>query len=242
MKYLNWTTLLISSALFMVACANQSASALSEQDFQICETAQQHVRACFGVEVAQSGCDPVVAQQIVSQSCTALADPGKADFFRNALCTVGMLSQCELPACEDLAPTTECSAYLDRNDCSQCNYYLCRDQAAGSTCGPDGYYQGFGFQYCQRYMQVTAPLMSEAGQKFIRGTRSCLINAMDSQIAADESCSIVKEQAYDTHPKCYVDNGFCQLGLIDIALVVASISPQDLSFKQILATALSCLQ
>ena len=152
-----------------------------------------------------------------------------------------MLSKCAIPQCEEPA-TAECSSYIDRDDCSQCNYYLCRDQAAPASCGSDGYYQGFGFQYCQRYMQVTAPLMSDAGQKFIKGTRRCLITAMDSQIATDESCDAVKEQAYDTHPQCYVDNGFCQLGLIDIALVVASIAPQDLSFKQILSTALSCLQ
>lgn len=227
------------SAAVMGALLSAAGCADPASD-DICQQARDHASACLGVDIAATTCDATEAADLLAQDCVALND-GKADIFANGLCRLGFLAACTVPACPDPAPALVCADYINREDCSQCEYYRCREAQADTACGPTGYYLDFAYDYCQRYQAVTAPLMSPAGQVFLHDIRRCLMTVMEAEIPLTSSCAAVKQAGFDSHPRCYIDAGFCQLPVADWVRVLATISPSDFSFRQILTTAISCL-
>lgn len=220
----------------LAACATEAPSA----DAELCADARAHLTDCLGVEPADATCDPAAAADIVATSCEALSDPGKADLFSSSLCRLGVLSRCTVPACEVAASADTCADYIDREDCAQCDYYLCRDAAAPSSCGATGYYRGFGYAYCERYLEVTTPRLSPAGQRFAHDVRRCLMQAMEDTIPVDAACADVKTAAYASHPACYAQSGFCALPITDWIAILATVKPSDVSLLEIVRTAMQC--
>ena len=146
--------------LVVAGWAFAACTAPTEDPSARCDAAREHLATCLDVDVPVGTCDAKAAETVLAQSCAALADPGKADLFDDALCALGALYACTVPACPVATSEATCAAYLAREDCSQCDYYLCREQQA--PCGTTGYYAGFAYPYCQRYRRVTAPLVSAA--------------------------------------------------------------------------------
>ncbi len=229
------TALALAVTSFVGGCAAEPASS-----DELCAQARSHLAACFGAAPADTECDPDSAATVLEQSCAQLIEPGKQDWVSSSLCRLGVLSRCAVPACEAKTPARSCAAYIEREDCSQCDYYLCRDAAAPASCGATGYYRGFGYEYCQRYLTVTTPKLSPAGQRFAHDVRRCLMRAMEDGIATDAACSDVKTAAYASHPDCYIEAGFCALPLRDWVAIAATIRPADSSFKEMIGTAIRC--
>jgi hypothetical protein len=217
----------------VVGCAGDDAATR-------CDAARAHLEQCLGVQVPAGACDAAAAETTLAQDCASLADPGKADLFGSALCSLGVLSACDVPACPAAPPAT-CADAISRDDCTQCDYYRCREAAAPVACGPDGYYLGFGYAYCLRYLEVTAPRLSAAGQRFFRDVRPCLMNAVEAEVPTTATCAEVTQAGFASHPRCYLTNGFCDLPLTDWLLILTTIAPADLSFRQILTTGIGCL-
>ncbi|KAL4477720.1 hypothetical protein ABPG74_002870 [Tetrahymena malaccensis] len=97
---------------------------------------------------------------------------------------------------------------LSNNDC---NWYVnCLEDQF--HCGPKGYPEGYGFKYCSRFVEKYDKF-SPAGQKWIDGTLTCLKQSLkDSLVNTDnKTCKDVNKIAFDSHPRCYVENGFCEL-------------------------------
>lgn len=229
-----------SLTLLCLALATATASCAQTASSNVCEQAQAHIESCLGVTAAAGTCDPAQAEAILAEDCSALKD-GKADQFAGALCKMGIYSQCPIPACEVQKPSQTCSDYINRDDCSQCDYYLCREaQTANNGCGPTGYYEGFGDHYCRLYKDVVADKLSPHGQQFAYKVRRCLMVTMEKTIPLESSCSDVKAAAYASHQQCYIDAGFCQLSMGDRIAVLASISPKDLDLKLALKTIADC--
>ena len=67
-------------------------------------------------------------------------------------------------------------------------------------------------QYCNKFL-TTYDYYSPAGQAWVDGTLTCLKNGL-LPLALNPSkytCDQLKIIAFDTHVRCYIDNGFCQL-------------------------------
>jgi hypothetical protein len=218
----------------VVGCADAS----SVDD--ICQRARQHASDCLGVDIAETSCDASEANELLTQDCVVLND-GKADIFANGLCRLGYLAACTVPTCSDPSPALSCADYIQRDDCTQCDYYRCREAQAPTACGANGYYLDFAYDYCRRYQAVTAPTMSPAGQTFLHTVRTCLMTVMDAEVPVTSSCSAVKKAGFESHPRCYIESGFCQLPVIDWIRILATISPGDMNFRQILTTGIGCL-
>ncbi|MBL8625178.1 MAG: hypothetical protein JNK64_27960 [Myxococcales bacterium] len=230
-----------TSVTAALACAVAMLGACAaEPDDDRCAAARAHLTACLGAEPAPAACDGAAADAVLASSCAALIDPGKDDGASTALCRLGVLSRCPVPACTVEAAADRCADYIDREDCAQCDYYLCRDAAAATSCGATGYYQGFGYAYCERYLEVTTARLSPAGQRFAHDVRRCLMQAMEDTIDVDAACPEVKAAAYATHPDCYVASGFCALPWRDWLAIAATIAPADASFREMIGTALRC--
>ena len=68
------------------------------------------------------------------------------------------------------------------------------------------------------------------------------MDEMQANLPETASCSDAETAGFNSHPGCYVKSGFCQLPVSDWVLVLATISPSDLNFQQMLVTGVSCLK
>jgi len=83
-------------------------------------------------------------------------------------------------------------------------------------CGEQGYPLGYGEHYCETF-KVKRDLLSPAGQKWMVDTMQCLQEtlvhegAMDVLHVGDGDCGLLKDIAFDSHSRCYVSSGLCEL-------------------------------
>lgn len=126
----------------------------------------------------------------------------------------------------------------------EATFYRCAEQTL--QCGPDGYLIGYGARYAERFYRQTRPWMSPAGKRWLDATLVCLQVALRERIDATTSCGDVRTRAFDSHPECYVDSGFCELPLSDWFAVAVTIDGRDWlsadAQRQLAATAHACLQ
>lgn len=232
--------ILVVALLVSMACSAHPAPA---DMATTCAEASQDVEECL--EAAKSGeIDPGECHAWIA-AAGSLCSQGKADLWGASLCTLGVLHYCETPICDipSAADGDTCSAYLDEEGCASCDYYLCKEAAQGDApCGEDGYYLGYGFKYCERISLVARPRLSEEGKLWLDDARRCLMEEVERQLEDENSCSVVKQIALESHPGCYMDAGFCSLPWGDMWSVFMTVDPTDVEMQQVLATGISCFR
>lgn len=92
-----------------------------------------------------------------------------------------------------------------------CDYYKCKE--AQKNCGNDGYWIGFGQQYCQKFLENEAGFSAQT-QSWFHSVRFCLQNQTNF-FSSQNSCSDDFKQAMHAHVNCYAQTGFCQLSIED---------------------------
>jgi hypothetical protein len=167
---------------------------------------------------------------------------------------IALVAILALPACLDGPPTAEATAAVtdpisacpipDEADLAghEAVFYECAEATA--RCGPDGYLLGYGARYARRFYRETRARMTRRGQQWIDDVLVCLQRDLRASIDSGTSCPDIRTIAFDTHPACYVENGFCTLSPWDVAQVVWSIDSSDLvgrdAARQVVTTALDC--
>jgi hypothetical protein len=125
----------------------------------------------------------------------------------------------------------------------EATFYRCAEETL--ACGPDGYLLGYGAKYAERFHRRTRPWMSSRGRVWLDATLVCLQVTLRDRIDASTSCDDVRTIAYDSHPACYVDSGFCRLPWSDWFAVLATVDGADWlsrdAQRQVIATAQACL-
>ncbi len=125
-------------------------------------------------------------------------------------------------------------------------FYLCADNYAdaGAGCGADGYLVGYGAKYASRFYNHARPWMTSTGKRWIDNVLVCLQDSLRASIDTTTSCQDIRTIAFDSHPACYVDHGFCTLPFWDILKVVWSIDLSDWASvdaaRQLVQTAGDC--
>jgi hypothetical protein len=123
------------------------------------------------------------------------------------------------------------------------DFYVCAEEIA--SCGPDSYLVGYGAKYAERFYRQTRPWMSRAGKRWIDDVLVCLQHELRASVGDGASCPAISTTAYDSHPACYVDAGFCRLPWSDWLAVVATVDGVDWlsrdAKRQVLVTASTCL-
>jgi hypothetical protein len=125
-------------------------------------------------------------------------------------------------------------------------FYRCADVAAndGQGCGDDGYLLGYGAKYAERFYRVTRPRMSARGQRWIDDVLVCLQRTLQGGIDTSTSCQDIRTIAFDSHPVCYVDAGFCSLSVLDVLQVLWTIDAREWfgsgALRQAVRTAIGC--
>jgi len=148
-------------------------------------------------------------------------------------------SETDLPTltneCSD-PPLGQCSFY---EDCLETQYH----------CGPNGYPIGYGLKYCEKF-KLAHSTLSTQGQSWMMNTMKCLQYALVIEgtggVGAVKTCNQLKNKAFDSHARCYLENGLCNLPPSDWKAIVDIVSLKTMfsswkAMKETLEAAKGCL-
>ncbi len=99
---------------------------------------------------------------------------------------------------------------------SSCNYYQCAE--AHNPCGSQGYWIGWGYRFCQKFLNSEQKFSLEA-QEWLRSNRRCL-QVRAEEISTEIACPQVRKAAMESHVSCYVEAGFCELSIKDKSAIL----------------------
>lgn len=88
---------------------------------------------------------------------------------------------------------------------TSCEFYQCQEKK--TQCGPDGYFQKIGYDYCKLFQRIDSKL-SKRGREWAENTRKCL---QEKLIGLDLACDGYETQTVRDHVQCYVEHGYCTL-------------------------------
>eukprot|EP01112_Ceratiomyxa_fruticulosa_P018856 TRINITY_DN608_c0_g1_i1.p1 TRINITY_DN608_c0_g1~~TRINITY_DN608_c0_g1_i1.p1 ORF type:complete len:350 (+),score=43.75 TRINITY_DN608_c0_g1_i1:76-1050(+) len=130
--------------------------------------------------------------------CEQLASPDRNDFPLSINITTQPCYNDNGTFCTSPVPLT-CSWYSN-----------CLESTL--PCGYQGYAIGYGFKYCSRFRNSVSSFNS-FGQQWVNATLSCLQNALVPTYLNTSlpSCDDIMNTAFNTHPTCYLESGFCQM-------------------------------
>ena len=71
---------------------------------------------------------------------------------------------------------------------------------------------GYGYKYCSKFKQYQLTFATKA-QLWVDNTLKCLKSRLIETVFKPNKydCAKIKTLAFDSHPECYVNNGFCEL-------------------------------
>ena len=217
-----------------------------------CAAAAAHLSTCASASlpIAMQDCALSDAEAILNSSCEELQrqmTDSKADggWLASMACRLGFYSQCAQPACEERLDewpddSESCHRWLQFDGCAICQYYGCRERV--SQCGADGYLVGYVGRYCERFVAVTEPRVSEKAQVWLTDVRRCLIETLESEVPYDASCSDIETRGIQSHTECYLKTGFCDLKVTDWLAIIHSIDAGDIPLRSVLTTGHGCLR
>ncbi len=114
--------------------------------------------------------------------------------------------------------------FSENKSCDQylgtCDFYLCQEQK--TKCGLEGYNLGFGFKYCsQSKFKLYNQMQTQQGQSWVTNVFQCLQKQsfLKSESSVNRTCDQIKSDAYDSHPDCYAQAGFCELKISEKILI-----------------------
>lgn len=108
-----------------------------------------------------------------------------------------------------------------------CDFYLC--QELKNPCGLEGYNLGFGYKYCSRSkFKLIDEMKTNLGKQWVPKTFQCLQKrSLESSLAIQQQedlqkdvCKSIRKLAFNSHPDCYVEAGYCELSISEKANIV----------------------
>ena len=145
--------------------------------------------------------------------------------------------------------TTCSSSVICQPACQQpvygsCSFYKACAEAT-LHCGPDGYPVHYGDRLCNEFVANTA-YFTPQGQRWFNTVMHCLQLALIEPLSeCGMTCDKLNTLAFDSHPRCYVDSGVCDLPLSDFVELAITVNKDFFAgpaLKQALETAGGCLQ
>jgi hypothetical protein len=119
-------------------------------------------------------------------------------------------------------------------------YRTCAEGQLG--CGDGGYPIHYGEKNCLRFSNNLSKFSSN-GQSFIWNTMICLQRAMVPVLEpCTATCDSFSVAAFNSHPGCYVQGGFCGVDIYATLMTVGSDLFEGPALRQVLCTTVGCAQ
>jgi len=108
--------------------------------------------------------------------------------------------------------------------------YRCADNFQNNSqgCGADGYALGYGAKYAEIFMWETYEIVEPSTQEFLVQNLICLQDRFIFDTTPQMTCDELWSHAFASHVECYIESGACDLPVVDLARIFASIEEQDM--------------
>lgn len=173
------------------------------------------------LEQLHSGMNKFLAPDafVNKQSLKETFEPFKMSTYKNLMSDVGAQNTTNLyhGYIKTSGIGNDCSKYI-----GTCEYYLCREK--NKQCGSEGYFLGFGYQYCSDSLKRLMKDVSPQGQKWLKTTATCLHQQLE-EVGNNNSCAQLKKKAISSHDKCYSEVSFCSLSIVEMTKILEMIHP-----------------
>lgn len=126
-------------------------------------------------------------------------------------------------------------------DFKSCDFY--RDAEATMQCHDRGskYLFDYGYYYCQQFKEKSSQWSVKAAS-WANSTGQCLQEMLfDNKENRLSHCAQLEEFAFDSHPICYKQYGFCNLDITDKFKILSTIRAIDLFSRKSLSQSLNVL-
>lgn len=101
------------------------------------------------------------------------------------------------------------------NSCS--SYYAIENQL---RCGYASYVRTFALPYCQQYLDKKDSF-SPQGQLILKKIRTCLQEELLNEVkSGNVLCENIRSVGIESHYKCYLESGFCDISKTDLVTVM----------------------
>jgi hypothetical protein len=111
-------------------------------------------------------------------------------------------------------PTPSCSPGAQFQNCTTsgdtCDFYTCLESEYHCEGTKYTYPLDYGLKYCTKYTQ-NLNIFSSAGKQWVHDVRLCLQNALLPETDCESTCKKIQDDAFNSHPACYANNGVCTL-------------------------------
>jgi hypothetical protein len=95
-----------------------------------------------------------------------------------------------------------------RPSAKSCDFYNCIGNEY--NCTASDYPISYGLKFCN-ILEQSAHLFGHEGQESVSVVRLCLQKALQKNDNCKSNCAALKNDAFTSHPKCYVDCGLCNI-------------------------------
>ena len=117
-------------------------------------------------------------------------------------------------------------------DFGKCHYYLDLEKSKGCWFAPDeesNYLVRYGYKYCGLF-EIKKTIWKDERQRWISNTRECLQEFL-KKTHKNSTCVQLENSAFDSHPKCYKEAGFCNLNSTQQATIFITALSLDIILK-----------
>lgn len=115
--------------------------------------------------------------------------------------TTSTTSTVTTPSC---SPGEQFQMYTTSGD--TCDFYTCLESEYHCEGTKYAYPLDYGLKYCTKYTQ-NLNMFSPPGKQWVYDVRLCLQNAVLPETDCKSSCQKIQDDAFKSHPACYVNNG-----------------------------------
>jgi hypothetical protein len=142
---------------------------------------------------------------------------------------------------EDVIRTWSANELIRNRSCDQfigtCDFYLCQEQK--NPCGVDGYNLSYGYKYCSgSKFKLLNEMTSDLGRHWVTEVFNCLqrksLEDSAELVESENKCDQIQKRAYNSHPDCYVQAGFCDLKSSDRGLIFKLIKKEIFSAQTLI--------
>ncbi|KAI9767723.1 MAG: hypothetical protein M1839_004358 [Geoglossum umbratile] len=157
--------------------------------------------------------------------CVACTGPGEV-LTGNSASNFNCLTTTTATPTTPTDPTPSCSPGAQFQKCTTsgntCDFYTCLESEYHCEGTKYAYPLDYGLKYCTKFTQ-NLNKFSPAGKKWVHDVRLCLQNALLPDTDCKSNCQKIQDDAFKSHPNCYVDSGVCSLRLGDWISIVETV-------------------